>query len=154
MARCSRHAPLAVPLMFVWAGPALWGAVNSFPPSATSVPLSFQTRNRWLLPLMSTVARATTDLPEPSLSPPDSQVFTAPCVQEENLQGKFGFFDITVLSPVCSPFISSTQLASLCPSLSPSILHREGSVRKWEESEKTTDVSVPRPALPCPATSP
>lgn len=38
VARCSRHTPLAVPLMFVWAGPALRGAVNSFPPCGPNLP--------------------------------------------------------------------------------------------------------------------
>lgn len=128
---------------------------TTWPEPATSVPLSFQTRNRWLLPWMSTMASAPTNLPEPSPSPPDSQVFTAPCVQEENQQGKFGFFDITILSPLCPP---SSPAPSWPPSAPPS--HLQSYVPVWKalsESGKSVllrvrkdpDVSVPRPALPC-----
>lgn len=96
------------------------GAVHSFPPcgpNLPSVPLSFLTRNcLLLLPLLSTVVSASTDLPEPSPSSPDSQIFTVPCVQE-NLQGTFGFFDIIVLSPLPPPFhLQSCVLKALSES--------------------------------------
>lgn len=131
--------------------PTMW------PKPATSVPLSFQTRNRWLLPLMSTVASATTDFPEPSLSPPDSQVFTAPCVQEENLQGKFGFFDITVLSPMCPP-LHLQHPAGLPLPLPFTFNPTSGRLCQKVGSQKRPLMSQcpapPCPALPCPALPP
>lgn len=128
--------------------PTMW------PKPATSVPLSFQTRNRWLLPLMSTVASATTDLPEPSLSPPNSQVFTAPCVQEGNLQGKFGFFDITVLSPMCPP-LHLQHPAGLPLPLPFTFNPTSGRLCQKVGSQKRPLMSQcpapPCPAQPCPA---
>lgn len=104
---------------------------------------------------MSIGASTPTNLPEPSPPPPDSQVFTAPCVQEENQQGKFGFFDITLLSPLCPP---SSPAPSWPPFAPPS--HLQSYVRKaLSESGKSVLLRVrkdPRclSAPPCPAQPP
>lgn len=106
--------------------PTMW------PKPATSVPLSFQTRNRWLLPLMSTVASATQTFLSPACHLPTPR--SSPLLVCKKRICRESSVSLTSLfCPPCVPlFISSTQLASLCPSLSPSILHPEGSVRKWE----------------------
>lgn len=99
------------------------GAVNSFSPCGPNLPHLSLCPFKLLAatPFAETVAGSPTGLPGPSLSPPDSQVFAAPCVQEENPQGEIGFCDI-VLSPVCPASSPAPSWPPEALSLPPPIL--------------------------------
>lgn len=142
---------MAGPGMFVWAGP-------SHHVAQTCHIYPFVLSNKKLLATAPFVEHSGQCPDRPSWAQPChlltvTQVFTAPC-EHENLQGKFGFFDIFVLPPPSSP---APIWPPLSRSLPPSPLCPKGFVRKWEggtaKSQKRPLMSR-CPALPCPALSP